>query len=517
MTRALKGNQAGQFLSMSDVLRVDNIRKHYGGVAALVGASFSLRAGEVHALMGENGAGKSTLAKILAGSEQPDNGKIWFNGEPTAIASPLHAQQLGISIIYQELDLFPHLTVAENIVIGNREFECRKLVNFHALDRFCEPLLKQVALSCSPRRTLGSLSIGQMQLVAIARSLSLNARVILMDEPTSALFEDGVQALFRIIAALKERGVAVVYVSHKMDEILRICDRATVLRDGSTIGTREIASTNAEELISLMVGRELQSGKAAIRAAAGEVVLSVSRLTTDKLRDVSFDLRKGEVLGVAGLVGAGRSELGAALFGLDPWNAGQVYLNGTSVEIRSPRDAIALGIGLLPEDRKLQGLMMQMSILENSTLPVVSRLQSLGFVRRHRERAAAHAVFEKLSFKARSYQMPVSVLSGGNQQKVMLAKCLLPDPLVLFMDDPARGIDIGAKQDIYRIIADLAVRGKSIILVSSELPELLHCCDRIMVLREGRVTAIFDAAGATQEGIMAAATIPAGHTGPSAT
>src|SRR5947209_4880963 len=278
--------EASRLGHMPDLLRVENIRKHYAGVAALRDASFSLRAGEVHALIGENGAGKSTLAKIIAGSVRPDSGKIWFNGEPVAIATPLDAQRLGIGIIYQELDLFPHLTVAANIVIGNRYFESRSIVNFRTLDLFCEPLLKQVGLSCSPRRMLASLSIGQMQLVAIARALSMQARVILMDEPSSALFEDGVETLFRIISNLKQQGVAIVYVSHKMDEISRVCDRATVLRDGSTIGTREITETDMDELIRMMVGRELQPGITAARAASDDIVLLVSHLSTDKLRDV---------------------------------------------------------------------------------------------------------------------------------------------------------------------------------------------------------------------------------------
>ncbi len=490
---------------MSELLAVENINKHYGGVAALKDAHFTLRAGEVHALMGENGAGKSTLAKIIAGSVNPDTGRILIDGETVSVTSPLDAQRLGISVIYQELDLFPHLTVAENIVIGNLEFESRALVNFQALDRFCEPLLKQVGLRCSPRRSLASLSIGEMQLVAIARALSMNARVIVMDEPTSSLFEDGVSTLFRLIADLKQRGVAIVYVSHKMDEIYRICDRATVLLDGVTVGTRTLADTSIDELIRMMVGRELQQTETSSRENAGDVVLSVSKLTTGKLRDVGFILKKGEVLGIAGLVGAGRSELGAALFGLDPWISGEIRLHGRSIQPRSAREAMNLGIGLLPEDRKLQGLMMQMSILENSSLPVLGKLQIFGWIRRASEVASVTPVFESLRLKSRSYGASVNSLSGGNQQKVLFAKCLLAEPDVLFLDDPTRGIDIGAKHDIYQLIAELAAQSKSIILVSSELPELLRCCDRILVMKQGCVNATFDAETATQEAIMSAA------------
>jgi ABC-type sugar transport system ATPase subunit len=490
---------------MSELLALENIHKHYGGVAALKNAHFTLRAGEVHALMGENGAGKSTLAKIIAGSVNPDSGRTLIDGKPVSIANPLDAQRLGIGVIYQELDLFPHLTVAENIVIGNLEFESRSVVNFSALDRFCEPLLKQVGLRCSPRRILGSLNIGQMQLVAIARALSTQARVIVMDEPTSSLFEDGVSTLFQLIANLKQRGVAIIYVSHKMDEIYRICDRATILRDGVTIGTRELAETSIDELIGMMVGRELEHTGTSNRENAGDVVLSVTNLTTSKLRDVGFVLKKGEVLGVAGLVGAGRSELGAALFGLDPWLSGEIHFNGRLIKPRSAREAMDLGIGLLPEDRKLQGLMMRMSVLENSTLPVLGKLQLFGWVREAREIAAVKPVFETLRPKTRSFGASVSSLSGGNQQKVLIAKCLLATPDVLFLDDPTRGIDVGAKHDIYQLIAKLASESRGIIFVSSELPELLRCCDRILVMKEGRITATFEADAASQEAIMSAA------------
>ena len=490
---------------MAELLRVEQANKHYDGILALKDASFAIAPGEAHALMGENGAGKSTLAKIIAGSVKADSGRIFLDGQPVSIASPLDARRLGIGIIYQELDLFPRLTIAENIVIGSLQFECRRFVDFKELDRFCRPLLEQVGLDCSPRTQLSSLSIGQMQLVAIARALSMRARLILMDEPTSALFGDAVETLFRLIADLRQRGVAIVYVSHKMDEIFRICDRVTVLRDGSTIGTRAIAETHVDELIRMMVGRGIEQRGRANGTADEEVILSVSHLTTGKLRDISFELRRGEVLGVAGLVGAGRSELGAALFGMDRSTSGTIRLAGKSVAPQSARQAIDLGIGLLPEDRKLQGLMMQMSVVENSTLSVLGRLHRFGFLRRKLEVDTVQPLFRDLALKSPSGDACVSALSGGNQQKVLLAKCLLAGPDVLFLDDPTRGIDVGAKQDIYLIIERLASSGKGVVLVSSELPELLRCCDRIMVMREGRITAVFDAAEATQEKIMASA------------
>lgn len=462
------------------MLRAENVSKHYGGVSALRKAHFSLRAGEVHALMGENGAGKSTLAKIIAGSVRPDEGTIVVDGPPAPIA-----------IIYQELDLFPHLTVGENIVIGNRRFNEGGFVSFRKIAEFCRPFLDQVGLDCDVHVLAGALSIGQMQLLAIARALSMNARIILMDEPTSSLFDDSVARLFGLIAELKQRGVSIVYVSHKMDEIFRICDRVTVLRDGETIGTREIGETSADELVHMMVARELKSAARSEPRQLGEVALSVAGLSTGKLHDVSFELRRGEVLGIAGLVGAGRSELGAALFGLDRITGGAIHRQGT--------------IGLLPEDRKLQGLMMQMSVIENSTLAVLRRLQTLGFIHRRRESAMVKPLFDDLALRCSSYRAAAGSLSGGNQQKLLLAKCLLANPDVLFLDDPTRGIDVGAKEDIYRVIGELASRGKAVIFVSSELPELLRCSDRIMVMKSGWVTATFGAPEATQEKIMAMA------------
>jgi ABC-type sugar transport system ATPase subunit len=482
------------------------VSKHYGGVAALHNAHFALQSGEVHALIGENGAGKSTLAKIIAGAVRADSGTIAIDGGPVTIASPLDAQRLGVGIIYQELDLFPNLSVGENLVIGNLGLEEGFVVRFGRMEAFCRPFLEQVGLSCSLRQMVAGMSIGQMQLLAIARALSMKARILVMDEPTSSLSNDAVERLFGLIRQLKARGVAVIYVSHKMDEILRICDRATVLRDGETVQTLETRTTTATEIIRLMVGRDLRISTRAERHVTGEVLLSAQGLTTGTLRSISFELRRGEVLGVAGLVGAGRSELGAALFGLDPIRSGTLLRGGMPIAPHSPGEAMRHGIGLAPEDRRLEGLMMNMSVLENGTMGVLQRMQTWGFIRGGEEQSALRAVARQVALNCRSMDAPVSTLSGGNQQKVLLSRWLLLDPEVLFLDDPTRGIDVGAKQDIYRIIDDLAAAGKGVILVSSELPELLRCCDRIMVLREGRITAIYDAKEATQEKIMASAT-----------
>jgi ABC-type sugar transport system ATPase subunit len=461
---------------LSSLLHAEKLRKHYGGVAALRDAHFELRAGEVHALIGENGAGKSTLARILAGAARPDSATIRIGGQPVSIGHPTEAQRLGIGIIYQELDLFPNLTIGENIVIGNLQAR-------GPIEEFCRPFLQQVGLAANIRTMAGALPIGQRQLLAIARALSMNARIILMDEPTSSLVEQDVERLFGLIRDLRSRGVAIVYVSHKMDEIFRICDRITVLRDGETIRTLETAATTPAEIIRLMVGRELQFSTRPQRTA-GEVILRVQNLTNARLRDVSFELRRGEVLGLAGLVGSGRSELGAALFASQS----------------------GVRIGLVPEDRRLQGLMMDMSVTENATLAVLPRFQRWGFIRRDEESAALTPVAERLALKCATPSAPVGTLSGGNQQKVLLARWLLVNPDVLFLDDPTRGIDVGAKQDIYRIIDELAASGKGVILVSSELPELLRCADRIAVLNNGRLAAIYDAKEATQEIIMEAAT-----------
>jgi ribose transport system ATP-binding protein len=493
--------------SVVDLLRVEGVNKHYGNVYALKDAHFALRAGEVHALMGENGAGKSTLARIVAGATRSNKAEIYLDGKPAEIQSPQDAQKLGIGIIYQELDLFPNQTVAENMVIRNQSYQEGVLTSRSRMTEFCRPYLEKVRLGyVHPTRSVATLSIGEMQLLAIARALSMEARIILMDEPTSSLMDDAVERLFRIIGQLKASGVAIVYVSHKMGEVFRICDRITVLRDGATIGTRGIAETNIHEVIEMMVGREVDTSVRSRSHVLDSVLLSVNGLTTKKLKGVSFELHQGEVLGIAGLVGAGRSELGAALFGIDPIRSGKMQLNGKNFQPRSVTHAMRCGFGLVPEDRKLDGLMMQMSILENGTMAVLPRLHQLGFIDRRREDAEIQGIHSRLAVKFGSLKDSVSNLSGGNQQKTLLARWLMLNPDVLFLDDPARGIDVAAKQDIYRMIDALAVQGKGVLLVSSELPELLQCCDRILVLNDGRLTATLPRDNTTQELIMAAAT-----------
>jgi ABC-type sugar transport system ATPase subunit len=493
---------------MAPLLLAQDIHKHFGGIAALSAARFEIAPGEVHALMGENGAGKSTLARICAGSHRPDSGRIAIEGRDAVLDDPLAAQKLGIAIIYQELDLFPHLSVGENLVIGNLAFAEGKLVRPKAIEEFCRPYLAQVGLEVNCAAWVSTLSIAQQQLLAIARALSMNCRILFMDEPTSALSEDAAERLFEVIALLKARGVAIVYVSHKMDEIFRLCDRVTVLRDGKTVGTRITAETDRAELIRMMVGRDLDSAERSANAATRTVTLSVTNLTTRKLKNVSFELHQGEILGIAGLVGAGRSELGAALLGLDSIHHGGITLKGREFRPAGPSQAHRLGVGLVPEDRKQQGLMLHMSVKENATLSVLKRISRWGFLRAGEEKKLFGPAAQRLRLKAASPDLAVGNLSGGNQQKALLARAIFADPDVLFLDDPARGIDVAAKEDIYRLIHELAASGKSILLASSELPELMRCSDRILVLKEGRVTGIFAAADATQEAIMAAATQP---------
>jgi ABC-type sugar transport system ATPase subunit len=489
---------------MRDLIKIERANKHYDGVQALRDAHLAIRPGEVHALMGENGAGKSTLTKILAGAVRPDSAEIWWEDQRISITSPLDAQRQGIGVVFQELDLFPNLSVGENIVIGNMQMEGRRWIDRRGLAQFCRPLMERVGLITGAHARLGDLRIGEMQLVAIARALGFRARLILMDEPTSSLSGDAVANLFALIRDLKKLGVAIVYVSHKMDEVFALADRVTVMRDGATIETRAVSEITANQVIALMVGRELQETEAP-PATVGECLLSVAELRTRKLHGVSFELRRGEVLGIAGLVGAGRSEIGAALFGLDPIIGGTIRLKGRAFRPRSPRHAIRRGLGLLPEDRKLEGLMMQMSVLQNSTMAVLHGFQKYGFLTRG-EAAAVGPVHLRVRLKAASEDVSVSTLSGGSQQKVLLSKWLLADPDVLFLDEPTRGIDVAAKSDIYEIIRELAIQGKGIVFASSELPELLRCCHRILVMCGGRSVEILDARTATQEQIMRLAT-----------
>ncbi len=489
------------------VLACTNLVKRYGGVQALGGVNWELRAGEVHALCGENGAGKSTLARICCGITAPDAGELLFAGRRVTWSGADEARRAGLGIILQELDLFAGLTVAENIALGNPRLEPHRWISRSELDRAVRRLLDDVRLGVDPSTLLGRLSVSQWQLVAIARALAIEARVIFMDEPTSALTDDAVERLFELMARLKLRGVAVVYVSHKMAEIFRISDRISVMRDGALIGTAARERTSIDQVIQQMVGRPVASRRAIGGAARPEAtpLLQAENLTSRRLRSVSFQLAAGEILGVAGLVGSGRSELGRVLFGLSPLTAGDLVLQGAAFRPRKARDAIERGLVLVPEDRR-QGLVLGMNVRQNTTLACLRNFSRAGWISREDEAAATTRVLAVCRTKRAHDEMPVGALSGGNQQKVLLGKWLLTDPGVCFFDDPTRGIDVGAKDDFYRLLADLAGRGVGIIWVSSELPELLGNAHRVLVLHEGRCAGIIAAASATQEGIMGLAT-----------
>jgi len=487
---------------MPPVLEARNISKRFQGTQALRNVSFTLEKGEVHALMGENGAGKSTLAKILAGVVMADEGEIFVGGEKVLVDHPLRAQQLGIGIVFQELDLFPHLTVAENIAIANPAAHENVVVRKRNLGAWCSTYLKEVKLDVSPDRILGDLSIGQVQRVAIARALSLNSRVLLLDEPTSSLTEDGVESLFELIDHLKRDGVSFVYVSHKMAEVQRIADRVTVLRDGMFVGTRQASQLSPDDLITMMVGRSLDRNERPARDSRPDVVLEVRGLSTSFLSEIDFQLHAGEVLGVAGLVGAGRSELGATLFGLRKRLSGTIQLNGRVFYPDSPSDAIQMGLCLLPEDRRSQGIFPQMSVRENASIAVLRRLGK-GWFRKETEGVAE--LQKRLGVSA-SPDVAISSLSGGNQQKIILARWLLAEPTLLFLHDATRGIDVAAKEQIYTIVDELAAQRKGVILVSSELAELWRCCDRILVLQEGRQAGIVATADSSQEDVLRLAT-----------
>ena len=495
--------------SLAPILRCRHIDKHYGGVYALKAVDFDVFPGEVHALCGENGAGKSSLAKILAGVIQPDGGSLFVQDQEVSLDNPSSARKLGIGIVFQELDLFEHLTVAENMTLVGREGG-RFWLKQAAQESFCLPYLQKVGLNISPRRRLGDLSIAAAQLVAIARALSMQAKILLLDEPTSSLTEEAAERLLELILELKKSGTAIVYVSHKMKEIFRIADRITVLRDGLHVSTQRAGATSIEETIRLMVGREVNLSATLQIRPREEIALRVQGLSTRHLRDISFSARRGEILGIAGLVGSGRSELGEALFGLRRWENGEAECLGVPFLPRHPREALRARYVYLPEDRRTQGLFLRSSVRHNASGAILPNLSRAGWIDQRREREVVAGELQRTRTKAARDTLPVNALSGGNQQKVLLAKWLLPGPKVLYLDDPTRGVDVGAKADIYRIIESLADSGHTILFVSSELTELLRYSHRIVVLWEGRCAGIVDTPSTTQEQIMTLAAAQAG-------
>ncbi|MEK6376477.1 MAG: sugar ABC transporter ATP-binding protein [Burkholderia gladioli] len=492
------------------LIALSGISKRFPGVLALDDCRFDLRAGEVHALMGENGAGKSTLMKILAGVYQKDEGEIRMDGRAVEIADPRTAQALGIGIIHQELNLMNHLSVAQNIFIG-REPRGRLgvFVDEERLNRDAAAIFARMRLDLDPRTPVGQLTVAKQQMVEIAKALSFDSRVLIMDEPTAALNNAEIAELFRIIRDLLANGVGIVYISHKMDELRQIADRVTVMRDGKYVATVPMADTSMESIISMMVGRQLDTeSRTPPDTSANEIALEVHGLSRGRtIRDVGFTLRRGEILGFAGLMGAGRTEVARAVFGADPIDAGEIRVHGRAVTIRTPADAVKFGIGYLSEDRKHFGLAVGLDVQNNIALSSMRRFLRRGlFLDARKMRDTAQGYVRQLAIRTPSVTQPARLLSGGNQQKIVIAKWLLRDCDILFFDEPTRGIDVGAKSEIYKLLDALAAAGKAIVMISSELPEVLRMSHRILVMCEGRVTGELSAAEATQEKIMQLAT-----------
>jgi rhamnose transport system ATP-binding protein len=489
------------------VLSLRHVAKSFGAVQAVSDASLGLFPGEAHALLGENGAGKSTVVKMLAGVYQPDAGELLLGDTPVVLNNPRAAQAAGIAVIYQEPTLFPDLTVAENIFMGRQPLLPGRRIDQRRLRSQAAALFERLAVRIDPGRVCRGLSIADQQLVEIAKALSLDARVIVMDEPTAALSSTEVSRLFEVARTLCAAGAAVLFISHRLEEVFELCQRVTVMRDGRHVLTSELAGLTPDDLVRAMVGREMPSRTAGERGQAGQTLLDVSRLTREGVfTDVSFTVRAGEIVALCGLVGAGRSEVARAIFGIDRYDAGAVTVRGQALRKASPIAAMAAGIGLVPEDRRQQGLVMDMSIQQNMALASLSRLRKGGIIRSSAERGFAADWAARLQLRYGRLTDPVAMLSGGNQQKVVLGKWLGRGPSVLIVDEPTRGIDIGTKAEVHRLLAELAQEGVAILMISSELPEVLHMGDRILVMREGRLVAEFSHDDATEETIMAAAT-----------
>jgi ribose transport system ATP-binding protein len=485
------------------ILELKNVSKAFPGVQALNNINFNLKKGEVHSLVGENGAGKSTLLKILAGAYKKDTGVITLKGEEVKITDPKQALDLGISVIYQEFNLIPNLSIAENIFMGRAPRKKSGFIDFLKLHDDAVFFLKKIGMKKDPKTLVTELSVAEQQMVEIAKSLSLSAGIIVMDEPTSALTESEKETLFKIIGELKEKEVSVVFISHIIEEVLEISDRITVLRDGEYVKTVNAMDTTPQKIIRMMVGRELKDFYPKIEAKKGKIVLEVKNLTKkSKYEDISFRLHEGEVLGFAGLVGSGRAEVMRGIFGIETPESGEIYIRGNKVKVNSIFETIKMKMGFVPEDRREEGLILSRSVKDNINITKLSGINSYGFVKKQKEEEIADKYRKRLNIRTPNTQQIVQNLSGGNQQKIVIAKWLAIDPRILILDDPTRGIDVGAKKEIYSLINDLAKEKIGIILISSELPEILNISDRILVMREGRITGEFTRKEATQERIM---------------
>jgi rhamnose transport system ATP-binding protein len=504
---AVSGSSSATSDHGAPLLSLRGVSKSYGAVLAIVDTSIDLYPGEVHGLVGENGAGKSTLVKMMAGVHEPDAGQIFLAGERVVLRNPAVARDAGIAVIYQEPTLFPDLTVAENIFVGRQPLRLGRRINGAAMRSDATALFARLGVRLDPGRICRGLSIADQQIVEIAKALSMNARVIVMDEPTAALSAAEVERLFGVTAALRADGAAILFISHRLEEVFALCQRVTVMRDGHRVLSQPLGDLTADDLVRAMVGRDLAARARVAHGVQGEPVLQVCRLSREGVFfDVSFEVCAGEIVALAGLVGSGRSEVARAIFGIDRSDAGTVTIRGRLLRRGSPTDAMAAGIGFVPEDRRQQGLVMDMSVQKNVALASIGSLSHLGLISAGAERRFTMDWVQRLRIKASRLSVPVSQLSGGNQQKVVLAKWLGRRPVMLIADEPTRGIDVAAKAEVHQLIAQLASDGVAVLVISSELPEVLALADRVLVMREGQLIAEYDESEASEERIVAAAT-----------
>lgn len=495
-------------MSTQPVVQMQGISKAFSGNQVLENVDFEILPGEVHALMGENGAGKSTLMKILTGIYERDAGSVFIKGSEVHFKNPKEAEQAGIAVIHQELNIIPHLTVTENMFLG-KELTVGKLgiIKHKEMKRKTKEYLNRLGIDIDPEIEAGRLSVGQQQMIEIARAVAANTEVLIMDEPTAALTDREIEALFKVITSLKKQGVGIVYISHRMEEIFEICDRISVLRDGQFIGVKAISETNFDEIVSMMVGREIGERYPERHTEIGPERVRIENFTSHgHFKNINFSVKQGEILGVAGLMGAGRTEIMEAIFGYRAKQSGKVFVDGEEVKIKSPFDAIKNGIGFITEDRKSEGLVLGLTVRENFSLTNFNKISKNSIISAKQENSFVDEMIEKLHVKTSGREQTVKSLSGGNQQKVVIGKWLGIEPKILILDEPTRGVDVGAKKEIYQLMNELTSAGVAIIMVSSELPEILGMSDRILVIHEGKVAATLDREGASQEKIMQAAT-----------
>ncbi|MDR1481173.1 MAG: sugar ABC transporter ATP-binding protein [Synergistaceae bacterium] len=486
------------------MLEMSGITKSFGGIKALNGVDFKVRRGEIHALIGENGAGKSTLMKILSGAYLPDEGEIRIDGQLCDIAAPIDARRYGVGIIYQEFQLIPSLSVAENIFIGAFPYKAAgTVIDWKKLRGDARAALSHIGFDIDVSTQVSDLSVAYQQMIEITKALNKKVRILVLDEPTSVLAPNEVEKLFDVMRSLRGEGVTMIYISHKLEELFTICDSVTVMKDGAYVGTGETADMTKDQLISMMIGRKLDAMFPMRKPLErDETVLEVNGLSSGVNHDCSIFVRRGEIVGLSGLVGSGRTELVRAIFGADAMTAGEILLEGRRVSIKNPRNAVKLGIGLIPEDRKRHGVILNKSIRQNTTMAAVNKIVNMGVIKGSEEKRAATELVEKLRTKTPSVESDVGDLSGGNQQKVVLAKWIFSDSKVMIFDEPTRGVDVGAKSEIYQIISELAESGKGVIVISSEMEEIIGLCDRVYVMHEGRITGMVSGDEITEDTLM---------------